>query len=255
MSWQPTDTMSLKTGFMHFAQQRGANLSALCAGYGISRKTGYKWLRRYQEAGADGLAERPRRPLSSPALTDAETAGRITALRQEHPAWGARKRRAVLAREGVPVPSASTVHAVLRRGGLITAEASGKARAWQRFERAAPNELWQMDFKGHFGIGTRGARCHPLTVLDDHSRYNLVLQACAGETCATVQEHLGASASAATVCRWKCSATTARRGAVRPGGNTGARSPCGCCAAGCACGTGGRTIRKPRARKNAFTGR
>jgi transposase InsO family protein len=193
MSWQPTDTMSLKTEFIHFAQQSGANISALCAGYGISRKTGYKWLQRYREAGAAGLAERPRRPLHSPALTDAATAGRITALRREHPAWGARKLRAVLAREGVSVPSAGTVHAVLRRGGLITAEASGKAHAWQRFERAAPNELWQMDFKGHFGIGTRGARCHPLTVLDDHSRYNLVLQACAGETCAAVQEHLSES--------------------------------------------------------------
>ena len=190
MSWQPTDTMSLKKEFIHFAQQRGANVSALCAGFGISRKTGYKWLRRFREAGAAGLEERPRRPRRSPGQTDEETAARITALRREHPAWGARKLRGVLIREGAPMPSVGTVHAVLRRGGLITAEASSKARAWQRFERAAPNELWQMDFKGHFAMGTRGARCHPLTVLDDHSRYNLVLAACTGETGATVQEHL-----------------------------------------------------------------
>lgn len=191
MSWQPTDIMSLKQEFIRFAQQSGANMSVLCAGYGISRKTGYKWLRRYKEAGAAGLEDRARRPQSSPGQTDETTAGHITALRREHPAWGARKLRKVLASEGVKMPSVSTVHAVLRRSGLVTAEASARAQAWQRFERAEPNELWQMDFKGHFGIGTRGARCHPLTVLDDHSRYNLVLQACAGETFATVQTHLG----------------------------------------------------------------
>jgi transposase-like protein len=105
MSWQPTDTMSLKKEFIHFAQQSGANVSALCAGFGISRKTGYKWLRRFREGGAAGLEERPRRPLRSPSLTGAGTAARITELRREHPAWGARKLRAVLAREGVPMPS------------------------------------------------------------------------------------------------------------------------------------------------------
>jgi transposase InsO family protein len=191
MSWQPTNIMTLKREFVQFALQEGARISALCRRYEISRKTGYKWIKRYREQGEAGLAERSRRPGRSPGQTGGKVAQSITALRREHPAWGARKLRAVLQREGHKrVPCVSTVHAVLRRDGLISAEASGKARAWQRFARETPNELWQMDFKGHFGVGTRGARCHALTVLDDCSRFNLVLEACARETRAVVQEHL-----------------------------------------------------------------
>ena len=110
---------------------------------------GYKWLRRYKGAGAAGLEDRARRAQSSPGQTDETTAVQILALRREHPAWGARKLRKVLASEGVKMPSVSTVQAVLRRSGLVTAEASARAKAWQRFERAEPNELWQMDVKGH----------------------------------------------------------------------------------------------------------
>lgn len=191
MSWEPTDTMSLKKEFVHFARREGSNISELCVRYGISRKTGYKWLRRYELEGEEGLAARSRRPQCSPVETPEAVAARIGQVRREHPAWGARKLRAWLLRRGhTEVPSVSTVHAVLRRSGLVSTEASEAARPWRRFERAAPNDLWQMDFKGHFGIGTRGARCHPLTMLDDHSRYNLLLKACADETAATVQKHL-----------------------------------------------------------------
>jgi transposase InsO family protein len=89
----------------------------------------------------------------------------------------------------VPPPATSTIAGILHRHDRITSQASADSTAWQRFEREQPNELWQMDFKGHFATVGEG-RCHPLTVLDDHSRFNVVLQACAFETTATVQAHL-----------------------------------------------------------------
>jgi transposase InsO family protein len=113
----------------------------------------------------------------------------IVELRDRHPSWGARKLCRRLHDVGWrPVPAPSTVQAILVRHGRIEPAESGKHTAWQRFEHALPNALWQMDFKGHFAIAA--GRCHPLTVLDDHSRYNLCLQACADEQGHTVQSHL-----------------------------------------------------------------
>jgi transposase InsO family protein len=86
------------------------------------------------------------------------------------------------------VPAASTITGILRRHGLIDPEESAKHKAWRRFEAEDPNDLWQMDFKGH--IPAAQGRCHPLTVLDDHSRYALGLEACGDERGATVQERL-----------------------------------------------------------------
>jgi transposase InsO family protein len=109
-------------------------------------------------------------------------------VRSRHPAWGGRKIAHVLARdEGVRL-AASTVTSVLRRHGLISQAASEASVAWHRFEHELPNALWQMDFKGHFPTDT--VRCHPLTVLDDHSRFNVVLQALGNERRETVQSVL-----------------------------------------------------------------
>jgi transposase InsO family protein len=115
----------------------------------------------------------------------------VLAIRREHPCWGGRKIVQVLANEGVaaPLPAPSTVSNILRRHGLLGGGMREGAAPFQRFERGAPNDLWQMDFKGHFAL-VGGTRCHPLTVLDDHSRYNLVLRACAGQTSDTVQKLL-----------------------------------------------------------------
>jgi transposase InsO family protein len=113
----------------------------------------------------------------------------ILALRDEHPAWGARKLRRRLHDLGWDaLPAPSTVQAILQRHGRIDPAQSSKHQPWQRFEHEHPNVLWQMDFKGDFALGT--ARCHPLTVLDDHSRYNLCLHACANQQGTTVQDHL-----------------------------------------------------------------
>jgi transposase InsO family protein len=111
----------------------------------------------------------------------------ILSLRAEHPTWGGRKLARRLRDLGLPAPSPSTVTEVLRRHGLL-GERGGQPRAFTRFEHEAPNDLWQMDFKGHVPCGD--GRCHPLTVLDDHSRFNVVLRACADERTATVQAAL-----------------------------------------------------------------
>jgi transposase InsO family protein len=187
MPWLEVSTMSQRREFVMFAQADDANLSALCARYGISRKTGYKWLRRFAVSGVPGLCDRSCRPLHVQRRTPPAMAQALIALRRSHPAWGARKLRRRLQVLGhVAVPAPSTVHGILQRHGLIVAGEA--AHAWQRFEHAAPNQLWQMDFKGH--IAMQAARCHPLTVLDDHSRFSVCLHACADETGATVQTRL-----------------------------------------------------------------
>ena len=169
MPWSQITVEHQREEFVRLARQPDANVSQLCKRFGISRKTGYKWLDREQ------LQDRSRRPLTSPSRTEQSVEARVVAVRAAHPAWGARKIAHVLARdEGIELAT-STANSVLRRNGLITHEASRAATAWRRFEHEAPNALWQMDFKGHFA--TDRERCHPLTVLDDHSRFNLVLHA------------------------------------------------------------------------------
>jgi transposase InsO family protein len=114
----------------------------------------------------------------------------VMAIRHGQPNWGGRKIRTCLQWQGLEgVPSASTITEIIRRHGGIDAEKARKHAPFQRFEREQPNELWQMDFKGHFPMAD-GQRCHPLTVLDDHSRYLLGVRACLDETRATVQGHL-----------------------------------------------------------------
>lgn len=190
MPWKETTTMSLRTGFIQMAKEEIANMSELCRQFGISRKTGYKWLRRYREEGENGLADRSRRPHHSPrrSSTDVETA--VIRVRQKHPAWGGRKIKAYLERKEQPqVPSASTITEILRRSNHISEEESCKHQPFQRFEMEKPNELWQMDYKGYFSL-VEGGYCHPLSVLDDHSRFLVGLKACPNETRATVQEQL-----------------------------------------------------------------
>jgi transposase InsO family protein len=114
---------------------------------------------------------------------------RVLAVRTDHPVWGGRKIRRVLQDDGVAeAPSASTITDILRRHGRLDGPGTGETRHWTRFEHAEPNDLWQMDFKGHFAM--REGRCHPLTVLDDHSRYSLTIGACDNERTTTVQAHL-----------------------------------------------------------------
>lgn len=171
------------------ARQEGANIRELCRRFGISPQTGYTLLARYRQGGEDGLRDRSRRPHTAPLRTAAAMEAAICAVRVAHPAWGGRKiRRSLLDRGRADVPAASTITAILRRHGLLDPAESVKHRAIQRFEADAPNALWQMDFKGKIAL-LHGV-CHPLTVLDNHSRYALGVDACADERTATVQGRL-----------------------------------------------------------------
>ena len=175
--------------FCLLALMPGANIRELCRRSGISPTTGYEWLQRYRGQGVLGLQDRSRRPLTSPLRTDEDIEALVVAVRQAHPAWGGRKIRKVLENDGLTIPpSASTITAILRRHDLLDGPGAGERRDWLRFEHAAPNDLWQMDFKGHVAMGQ--GRCHPLTVLDDHSRYALEIAACGNEQGITVRARL-----------------------------------------------------------------
>ena len=192
MSWKETTLMSQRTAFIEQAKAADTNISALCRSYGISRKTAYKWLKREREAGAAGLLEQSRRPDHCPTQTSAEMERQVLAMREDHPAWGGRKIRRVLQNRGYTgVPAASTITAILRRNEKIDPEEAAKHKPFQHFEREQPNELWQMDFKGFFALQA-GGYCHPLTVIDDHSRFLVGLKACPNETYPTVQSQLTA---------------------------------------------------------------
>lgn len=182
--------MEQREEFVTLALAPGANKRELCRRFGISRSNGHKWLQRYLTAGRAGLIERSRRPLRSPSRTPAPMEVEVLRIRGEsNNAWGGRKIERVLQDEGhVAVPVPSTITEVLRRHGKLEERSHEHPGPCQRFERAAPNELWQMDFKGHFRIAH--GRCHPLTVLDDHSRYSLALFACGNEQETTVRGHL-----------------------------------------------------------------
>lgn len=190
MPWREVSKMDERREFVRLALLEGANRRELCRRFGIHPDTGYKWLDRWSPHGPE-LIDRSRRPHSSPARTPAKIEAVILAIRDAHPAWGARKIARCLEREGMEPPAVSTVHAVLARHGRIVAPRDGTA-AEQRFEKAAPNLLWQMDFKGWIKLGN-GERCHPLTIIDDHSRYAPCLKACANQQKPTVQGHLQAT--------------------------------------------------------------
>ena len=140
--------MSQRRELLMLAQDR--NLAELCRRFGISRVTGYKWLKRFEHEGEARFTDRSRRPTNSPRRTGPELEERILRVRDVHPAWGPHKIRSFLERlTDTPWPSASTIGAILLRHGRIPPEEAAKHRAWQHFERPRPNQLWQMDFKGH----------------------------------------------------------------------------------------------------------
>jgi transposase InsO family protein len=189
MPWPIKNLLTMRQEFVSLASQEGVNLRELCRRFEISPTVAYKWLKRYRQTGPPGLADRSRRPWRSPHQTAPEVERLVVELRREHPAWGARKlRRRLLDLGHRNLPATSTFTGILHRHGLITPERSQAAQPLQRFERAAPNQLWQVDFKGHFALSQ--GRCHPLCALDDHSRYNVLLAACADQQEKTVKAHL-----------------------------------------------------------------
>jgi transposase InsO family protein len=187
MPWREVSIVEQRREFIELANQEGANRRELCRRFGIHPSTAYKWLSRWRFEGQ--IEDRSRRPHASPGQTERDIERRILDIRDAHPAWGARKIASCLEGGGVKPPAVSTVHEILRRNGRIVVPPGGPSAALQRFEMPAPNLLWQMDFKGWISLAD-GSRCHPLTILDDHSRYDLCLEACSNQQGGTVQSRL-----------------------------------------------------------------
>jgi len=199
MPWKEQTNMSLKTEFVDLANQPDANMSQLCERFGISRPTGYKWLRRWQKSGKEGLVNRSRRPHQPANQTPSDIEGLVLGVRRTHKSWGARKIKRWLINEigkgnlevdPDRLPAPSTITEILRRNQqLDPADAPSRKGPWKHFEYPHPNDLWQMDFKGEFRLGN-DSLCYPLTIVDDHSRYSIAVQACENQRRQTVQPQL-----------------------------------------------------------------
>ena len=127
-------------------------MTELCAAFGVSRKTGYKILKRFRECGDGGLRDRPRAPAQHPNQTDADVEGLILRVRKEHPTWGSKKILAVLERDhgGDDWPARSTIDQVLKRAGVVTPRRLRRRQPSgpPRIEALAPNDVWSIDYKG-----------------------------------------------------------------------------------------------------------
>jgi transposase InsO family protein len=185
MPFKQMEIREQRVEFVVRALQGAEPLSQLCHEFGISRPAGYLWLARYREGGVAAIEERSRRPNLSPTQTAPELEACIVALRKAYPDWGARKFQVLLGRQGIELPS-STIHRMLWRLGLVR-EADRHRPAVMRFERAEPNELWQMDFKGPKNWPKTATA---LSVIDDHSRYVVALRATSRPEGRLVQQHL-----------------------------------------------------------------
>jgi transposase InsO family protein len=189
MPWIECNTMTLRKKFIEQVVKETDSVSALCLKFGISRATGYKWIRRYQKEGLIGLNDQSKRPHSFREKTEDALVDIVLTRREEFPEWGGKKLRQMLLNENVSnVPSVATINRILKAHGKISLEESIKRTKLIRFEHPKPNDLWQMDFKGHFQM--KQGRCHPLTILDDHSRFALCLKAFPSEESLFVQKIL-----------------------------------------------------------------
>lgn len=187
MPWQTFDLMSRREEFLTLAALGAVSFSELCRRFRISRKTGYKWRQRHHAG--EPLSDRTRRPQHSPWRYEGAVVAELGALYAQW-GWGGRKLRRRLQDLGRErVPAASTCTQILRRSGAYAEHRTSAPGPWRRFARALPNELWQMDHKGEARMQA-GGWCYPLTVLDDHSRFCLVLDAAAKKDGPSVQQAL-----------------------------------------------------------------
>jgi transposase InsO family protein len=175
MPWKETTMSDQRQYFVQDLLEHKLTMAAACRKYGISRSTGYKWLRRYQRQPHQPLKELSKRPKNSPAKTCPQLEALIGSVRQQYH-WGALKIWQYLQNQPIPdLPTVRTVHNILKRQGHLTPTPKTSTPP-QRFEREQPNQLWQCDFKGYWIIA--GRRYYPLTILDDHSRFLLGLTLC-----------------------------------------------------------------------------
>ncbi len=173
MPWKDKTVEELRKEFCEAAKQ-SRNFSSLCREFGITRKTGYKWVERYQNSGE--ICDRSHTPQSTPRKTASEIEEAILRIRASNQGWGARTILKVMENEGyVDLPCERTANNILHRNGCISEEESLKRKEYVRFQREHCNELWQADFKGDFRL-LDGTRCYPLDIIDDHSRFCLRIE-------------------------------------------------------------------------------
>jgi putative transposase len=177
MPWHETDPVNERQKFAAACQRSPQSMTELCAQFGISRKTGYKILRRFAAHGRDGLSDRSRAPLRHPNQTPVTVEAAILRIRKQYPTWGSKKILAVLQRVGdhADLPARSTIDAVLSRAGVVRPRKAFRRRqpsAAPLVEAHAPNDVWSIDYKGWFRVGD-GTRCDPLTINDVFSRASL----------------------------------------------------------------------------------
>lgn len=166
MKWGVRDVVLARIEFIK-RYHSGERMSELCREFEVSRTTGYFWVNRFsEEPSIEGLKDRSHRPHRSPNQTAEELESRVIELRKKY-GWGAKKLRVLLLREEIDI-ARITIARIIARNNLIP-ERNKVKQAVKRFQRESPNELWQVDFKGPMAKGE--ARCEPLTVLDDCSRY------------------------------------------------------------------------------------
>jgi putative transposase len=192
MPWRERSPMEQRLEFVREFESELFTMTELATQYGISRKTAYKWLERYDAEGAPGLLDRSRRPHHSPLATAPEVTATLVALRHRHPRWGAKKLLALAARRDRDTawPSRSTVCDLLKARGLVTPRRRRRAPHAGAPAPLAPittsNEVWTTDFKGEFRTGD-GASCYPLTLRDGFSRFVLCCDALVGRTYAATR--------------------------------------------------------------------
>jgi transposase InsO family protein len=180
MPWKETRVEEERLKFIVACldEESGWSMSELCDAFGVSRKSGYKWLQRYRAAGMEGLRDHVRAPLHHPNATPAELVDRLIAAREQHRFWGPRKLVARLKREAPDLewPAPSTAGAILKRHGLVTPRRRRRSAVGAACTALStptyPNHVWGVDYKGWFRTGD-GERCDPLTISDLFSRYLL----------------------------------------------------------------------------------
>lgn len=180
MAWKEASPVDQRIRFIADYNAAESSFVELCARYEISRKNGYKWVKRYRREGPPGLLDRSRRPHSCPTATAKEVVAALLELRGHHPSWGAKKLLKVIGKKhpAWDLPRRSTCCDLLKRHGLVT------SRRRRRFPghpgrpltpMNAPNSVWTTDFKGHFKT-RNGLYCYPLTIVDGYSRFLLACQ-------------------------------------------------------------------------------
>ena len=196
MTWNRTDEVTERMKFVASVLKGDATMVEVCARFGISRKTGYKFLNRYQEFGPEGLRGRGSAPLTHPNQTPASVEAAILKVRKVHPTWGSRKILTTLVREApeLDLPARSTVDAILKRAGVVTPRLKGRQHRRKGsvppvVDANAPNDAWSIDFKGWFLVGD-GTRCDPLTVNDVATRTSLECRAMVGPRLKDVKKRL-----------------------------------------------------------------